>query len=296
MATPLDLVQMQTLLALVDEGSFDAAARRLHVTASAVSQRVKAMESALGGIVVERSNPVRATALGSVALRYARQVESLVGEAARELTGGGGEASTVSIAVNSDSLSTWFLPALAAPAASGVVFDLHRDDQDHTTSLLKSGTVSAAVTSVRVPVQGCSSTRLGELRYLPVCTPGFADRWLSGKPEAERLDGVPVVDFDRKDGLQARYFRDATGRELASPRHHVPSSREFADAVLLGLGWAVLPEQQSLAALERGELVSIEGGSPIDVELNWQIWNLRSSTLDTVTEAVVSAARQSLRQ
>lgn len=296
MTNPLDLSQMETLLAVVDEGSFDAAARRLHITPSAVSQRMKAIESTLGGIVVERTAPVRATALGSIAVRYARQIDSVMGDASIELGGGGPRATTVSVAVNSDSLSTWFLPALAEPASQGVAFDLHRDDQDHTTALLKSGTVAAAVTSVGVPVQGCSSTRLGGLRYLAVCTPGFARRWLNGSPDAEKLDGVPVVDFDRKDELQARYFRDATGRELSSPRHHVPSSREFADAVLLGLGWAVLPEQQCLAALADGRLLHIAGGSPIDVELNWQIWNLRSATLDTVTEAVVAAARESLRQ
>ncbi|PVZ96434.1 ArgP/LysG family DNA-binding transcriptional regulator [Amnibacterium flavum] len=294
---PLQLDQLETLIALVDEGSFESAARRLHISPSAVSQRVKAMESTLGGIVVERSTPVRATPVGAIALRYARQIQAISADASLELSVDDGARATVSIAVNSDSLATWFLPALAlANRDRGIAFDLHRDDQDHTTDLLRSGTVAAAVTSTRTPVQGCMSTPLGSLRYLPVCTPAFVDRWLEGEATAARLVDAPVVYFDRKDDLQARYLRDALGRAPGAFRHHVPSSREFAESVLLGLGWALLPEQQCSTALAAGELVEIAGGSPIDVELNWQAWNLSSSTLDAVSAAVIATAKSSLRR
>ncbi|HMQ38382.1 MAG TPA: LysR family transcriptional regulator, partial [Micropruina sp.] len=42
MRIPLD--QVETLAAIVDEGTLDAAAARLHLTPSAVSQRLKALE------------------------------------------------------------------------------------------------------------------------------------------------------------------------------------------------------------------------------------------------------------
>ena len=56
--------QLATLLAIIDTGTFEAAARRLHITPSAVSQRVKALESEVGHVVVVRTSPCRATPTG----------------------------------------------------------------------------------------------------------------------------------------------------------------------------------------------------------------------------------------
>src|SRR5438445_3320530 len=149
MMTDLPLDQVRTLLAAVDEGTFDAAARALHVTPSAVSQRVKALEQRIGRVLLLRTKPVRLTESGEVVVRFARQLALLEHDAGAEL-GLSGAVSVLPIAVNADSLATWFLPALAAvPAQTNfeVCFDLHREDQDHTTLLLRQGLVMAAVTS-----------------------------------------------------------------------------------------------------------------------------------------------------
>ena len=181
MAFQLD--HLHTLVALVEEGTFEAAAQRLRVTASAVSQRVKAMEQAAGQVLIQRVNPVIPTAAGDIVLRHARQVQLLEGDVATELGAGlqpGGRTS-LPLAVNADCLGTWFLDALAAvPADSGAVFDIYREDQEHTTSLLRSGTVMAAVTSTAEAVQGCSSVLLGSMRYRAVASPRFVDTWLGG--------------------------------------------------------------------------------------------------------------------
>jgi LysR family transcriptional regulator (chromosome initiation inhibitor) len=292
--TRLQLDQLETLVALVEVGTFDGAARRLGVSASAVSQRVKAMESSLGQIVLQRTNPVTATAAGESLLGYARQFMLLAADAAAHL-GATGEAANLPIAVNADSLATWFLPALAAAqAAVDASFELIRDDQDHTADALRAGAVVAAVTSAAVPVQGCISTRLGVLRYLAVCSPDFANRHLDGRASSDSLDAAPVVLFDRKDELQDRF--SGGGEASRGRRIFVPSSDEFARAVRLGIGWGMLPEQQCDEALASGELVAIAGGAPVDVELHWQVWNLRSPTLLAVTDAVVRTARDLLRQ
>src|SRR5687767_1272094 len=99
---------LATLLAIVDTGTFDAAARRLHVTPSAVSQRVKALEAEVGQVVVVRSTPCRATAAGEVLVRLARQQALLESEALAGLTAAAGERVDLPIAVNADSMSTWF--------------------------------------------------------------------------------------------------------------------------------------------------------------------------------------------
>ncbi|MFD1214953.1 LysR family transcriptional regulator, partial [Arthrobacter sp. GCM10027362] len=58
------LDHLATFAAVVEHGTFDAAARRLHVTPSAVSQRIKAMEQAAGRVLLQRTAPVQPTAAG----------------------------------------------------------------------------------------------------------------------------------------------------------------------------------------------------------------------------------------
>lgn len=291
--------QLETLAALVDAGTFDAAARRLHITASAVSQRVKAMETSTGRVLVRRTTPVSLTDAGVVVLRYARQVELLEADTRRALGAASGAegASRIPLAVNADSLATWFLGALAGLGDDlGAVFDLHREDQEHTTSLLRAGTVMAAVTSTRDPVQGCTTEALGAMRYRAVCSPAFFERWWGQDPALSSLGEAPVVHFDRNDDLQDAFVRARTGEAGRGPRHYIPTSDDFARAVTLGFGWGVLPEQQCLADIADGRLVELAPDEPVDVPLFWQRWNLASPLLDAVTDAVRSAARVALRQ
>lgn len=298
MDLPLDLVR--TLLAVVDEGTFDAAAAALHVTPSAVSQRVKALEQRTGRVLLMRTKPVRLTESGQVVVRFARQLARLERDARAELgMSDTGEPARLPIAVNSDSLATWFLPALTrVPAELRISFELHREDQDHTTALLREGLVMAAVTSSADPVQGCSARQLGHMRYLPVASPAFAARWLGGWPETplrQVLADAPAVVFDRHDDLQDRFARKLTRGSGASPlRHYVPASEGFVDAVVAGMGWGMVPRAQAEPRLRTGALVDLDPGRPIDVPLFWQQWKLDSPALAAVAEAVATVAAESL--
>ncbi|MGY1771254.1 LysR family transcriptional regulator ArgP [Blastococcus sp. SYSU D00813] len=300
----LDLAQLRALDATVRGGTLEAAARALHVTPSAISQRLRALEVATGRILLVRTKPVQVTESGQAVLRLARQVDLLSSDVARELgagpggppgaDGGGPDPApppTLPIAVNADSMATWLLPALA-PLAGDVAFDLHRDDQEHTSALLRSGTVMAAVTAEADPVPGCTSTRLGGMRYRPMATPGFVRRWLPDGPTVEALARAPVVVFDRKDDLQHRFLHAVAGPGASPPAHYVPASADWFSAVALGLGWGMVPRLQ-----ERGSgtgLVPLDPAAGVDVVLHWQQWKLRSPTLDRVRAAVLQAAAREL--
>lgn len=286
----------ETLAAVVDEGTLDAAARRLHITPSAVSQRIKTLEEQLGRVVLVRSKPARLTAAGKAVVRMARQIALLEHDILTELGDDAGEGArtNVPLAVNADSLATWFLEPLGRLAdRHPVVFELHRDDQDFTAGLLESGTVMGAVTSRSTPVAGCRVSALGAMRYEAVATPGFAVRWLPDASDPSTLAHAPVVDFDRRDDLQTRWLRESGIDEMQPARHYVPASNEFAAAVRLGLGWALLPRFQSQDALAAGDLVRL-GGPAIDVPLYWQQWNLRSALLDAIADEIVGEGRRVL--
>jgi LysR family transcriptional regulator (chromosome initiation inhibitor) len=286
-----DLDQLEALAAAVTEGSFDAAATRLHVTPSAISQRIKALETSVGGVLVIRSRPVRATISGQTLLRLARQIETITEDAARELGTDDVEApGVVALAVNADSLATW-LPAALANVPPRVLFDVRRADETRTVELLRDGSVIAAVTASRDPVPGCTVQPLGGMRYQPRASRAFVERWFREGVTPATLAQAPMVVFDRTDQLQDRYLRRRSRRRLQPPRHHIPGSTAFVEAVRLGLGWGMVPDLQ---AADAAELTTFDPAGVIDVTLYWQQWRLRSAALDRVASEVRAEALRAL--
>lgn len=294
----LQLDQLRALDAVLTEGTFEAAARRLTVTPSAISQRIKALEEAAGRILVQRSKPVRATESGLAVLRLARQVELLAADTARELGDvdrPAGRPARIPIAVNADSLETWVMPALAR-VGDQICFELHREDEEHTTRLLRDGTVMAAITSTATPVQGCKVVALGAMRYQSLATPDFVADWFPDGARPGSYAHVPMIQFDRKDDLQFRHVGRRSTLPIDPPMHFVPSSNAFGDAVRLGMGWGMLPDLQTEKERAAGTLVNIDGRAHIDVPLYWQQWKLDSPALGKTAAAIVAAAADKLIQ
>ena len=283
--------QARTLAAIVAHGSFEAAAGHLLVTASAVSQRVRALEVAVGRPVLKRTRPVELTASGHAVVRFARQLDMLSADLAEELQPGARPASVrLTLVINSDSLHTWAMPGLASVAGK-VQLEILREDQDYSLELLRSGAAAAAITTTAKAAPGCSSRRLGVMRYLPVCTPDFAARWFPGGATADTLAVAPVIIYDRKDDLQDRYLRGVSRTTLQPPRHYVPAAHEFGEAIRWGMGWGLLPEIEVSDELKRRTMVSLDPAAHVDVPLHWQQWRYGSAALDEVAAAVLAAAR-----
>jgi len=284
------LSQLDALVAIADGGSFEAAARQLHVTPSAVSQRIRALEAAAGQVVVSRGTPCRPTAHGERLVQLGRQTRLLYDEARAELSAR--SAVDVPVAVNADSLATWFRDVLAEAAgweATAVV--LHVEDQAYSQDLLRRGDVLAAVTSNPAVVQGCSVEPLGALRYVPAAAPAFADRWPG--PGGPDWQAMPMVIFNDKDDLQAQQLGAQGVRQRPAVVHQVPAAADFYEAIRLGLGWGMVSLLQAHADLAAGRLVRLTP-DVLDVPLYWQRWRLETPRLVALTAAVRRAASRQL--
>ena len=298
----LDPVALRTLAAAVRAGTFDAAARELHVTPSAVSQRVKALELRVGRVLLHRTKPIEPTPAGHVLVRLAAQVDLLEREAVAELVGGEiGEAGDVDdapwaeipLAVNADTMATWMLDAMVAvQQRHRVTFELFRIDETLSAQRLRHGDVMAAVTSVPQPVPGCRVVRLGTMRYLGLATPAYVERYLADGPTAGALARAPLIDFDRADVIQRDFLRKLARRHLTPPATYVPAVRDYDEAVRRGMGWGMLVDAQARDDVASGKLVEIAPGRHVDVPLFWQHWKLGSALMDDLTSAVVAAAAE----
>lgn len=281
-----DLHQLETLVAIVDEGGFEAAARRLQVSPSAISQRVRALERAAGTVLVRRASPAGVTSAGEPLLRFGRQLQLLAAEAAAELEGAG--ALSLPVAVNADSLATWFRPVLGAVAErSGAALRLHVEDQAQTHELLRRGEVLAAVTDAAEPVQGCTVIRLGEQHYLAGVAPGLLARHQTSS--VINRHALPMVVYNEKDRLQHLALA-AGGHPRPAVIHRVPTTADFRAAIEAGLGWGMLPESQFETSRSAGLLVPLPGVDPVTVVLHWQRWRVASDTLDALDLDVRHAA------
>lgn len=288
----LALDQLRTLVAVVTEGSFEAAAARLQVTPSAVSQRMKALEAATGRVLVRRTRPVTVTDHGAEVLRLARQVDLLVRDLAP--SDADGAQVVVPVVVNADSLATWFLPSVAG-VTDRVLLDVQREDERQALARLRDGSALAAVSAVADRVPGCSVSALGVMRYRAMAAPSFAARWFPGGLTPQALSEAPVVEFDRDDELQRQLLGHLGAPGAAPPRHYVPGSEAFREAVRLGLGWGMLPDLQSSALVASGEVREIGEGARLDVRLHWHQYQLDSPALTLLSEAVREGARRHLR-
>lgn len=284
---------LEALSAVCESGSFEVAASTLRITQSALSQRIGALEREAGLVLVQRSRPVEPTAPGRIILGLARQVALLNSDAehliaVENLQTENVEMTRVSLAINADSISTWFQPVVAQIAAErSLLLDLHVEDQDHTETLLREGRVMAAVTTSNAPAPGCSVEELGAMVYWSVCAPSL----IEGLEEEEEVDlgALPMLRYNIKDDLQHSYLRRMAVRNQP-PVHYIPSNREFLMAARLGLGWGVLPEGQISDDLETGRLVKLHPDRSVQVPLYWQRWRFDSPTLDALTTIVERAA------
>ena len=289
--------QLAALEAITDTGTFEAAARRLGVSTSAVSQRIRALESALGRVVVQRGSPSAPTPDGEVVLRYARQQALLAAEMAAELalddptevhagTGAGNStAIELSMAINADSLATWFPAILREAADWNCRLRLVVADENNTAELLRSGQVMCAVSSSGTRVAGCRVERLGAVSYSPVIAPSLL-------ADGATVSSLPVVRFDADDDLQDLALR-AAGLPATAPRAVVPTAAGFAAAIEAGLGWGMLPASQ---LADHPGLVAVPGLAGLDRTLFWHRWSIASASLDLLTTAVHRACPDQCRE
>ncbi|KQP11945.1 LysR family transcriptional regulator ArgP [Pseudorhodoferax sp. Leaf267] len=290
---------LECLAAIVEEGGFERAAQRLHITQSAVSQRLSALEAQVGTVLIVRRRPLSATPTGLLLLKHTRQLRLLRADLERDMQelapsalGKARDEERISIAVNADSIATWAMGALNGLVAQGLPVEVIADDQDFTQEWLREGKVLGCVTTLAHAIRGCRVQALGAMRYVAVATPALAHEQLGGQLTAYNFQRVPFVAFNRKDDMQCEFVASWLGLQRVSLRQlFVPSSEGQVRAVLAGWGISVVPEVLVRGLLAQGKLVDVAPGHALPIALYWHCWNLQSEVLDSLSAALTQTAQ-----
>lgn len=288
----LDIKKTEALLAIIETGSFEQAAQRLSITSSAISQRIKALESQFGVPLVTRTRPCRTTREGMKLVYYLRRSHLMEQEFEADFYQE--RRIRVALAVNNDSLATWLLPALAKfLSQNDMLLDITVDDQDFTHKALEAGLVLGAISSKEFAMRGCMVERLGSLRYRLLASPSFYAHWFPNGPTRQAVMQAPLLVFDRKDMLQANFLKLHFGvHQEQCACHFIPSSDAFFLALKQGIGYGMIPELHYRDAFSKQQVVDLLPGRYTDIDLFWHRWEMQSPMMSRLTKCLLEQSKQ----
>ena len=287
-----DYKLLSALAAVVEQAGFERAAQVLGLSQSAISQRIKLLEARIGQPVLIRATPPTPTEIGRRLLNHVQQVRLLERDLQNAVPALDDEGlpERLRIALNADSLATWWAPAVGDFCAEQhLLLDLVVEDQTVGLKRMRAGEVAACLCASERPVAGARSVLLGAMRYRALASPAFIARHFPDGVSAALLSKTPALVFGPDDFLQHRYLA-ALGVDGGFEHHLCPSSEGFIRLAEAGLGWGLVPELQVREQLERGMLVELLPDKPIDVPLYWHHWRNGGQLLSQLTEHLSRSA------
>lgn len=292
-----DYKLLHALSVVVDEQNFDKAASVLAITQSAVSQRIKSLEQALGQPVLIRAQPLVATSIGKKLLAHYQQVKLLEQDIIPEISGDKkNETITANIASNADSLATWLIGAIGDVCHEyNVAVNFKLADENRSIHYLKDGEVFGALSTHEHSLPGCTLEKLGDMQYLLVASPSFIKRYFAMGINEQSLARAPAVAYDQKDDMHIKYVEKIFGLKAGSyPCHTVRSSEAFVNFAKQGLAYCLIPKLQIQTELSSGKLINLMPEHPIVRTLYWHHWILLKGVFKAFSTAIVTRAKQAL--
>ena len=223
--------QLDALLECARTGQFTLAAKNLFVTQSALSQRISALEAAIGAqVLIRNRGGLKLTPQGEKLLRYCNLKEQLEAETLADLSDANGRSLSgkIRIAGYSSVMNSLVLKSLSPLIKLHPNLSLHFSTHQMNEVLenLVNGRADFVLLDRSVQEVGFGQVLLG-----------FESNVLAQK---KGYDGPDVyLDHDENDPTTQEYFR---GKEkLNLKRHFLGDIHGLLEGVRLGLGKAVLP-------------------------------------------------------
>ncbi|WP_228877476.1 HTH-type transcriptional regulator ArgP [Paraburkholderia saeva] len=291
-----DRQQLEAFAAVVEMRHFGEAAAVLNVTRGAVSQRLKALEEALGSPLVVREGNVP-TPAGEALLRHILLLKVLEADTLQHIRPTQTQRPRIAIAVNADSLATWFEEIAWEISKRNVALELIVDDQDHTLPCLSRGEAMGCVSTSSEPPTGFLAESIGAMDYECVANVQFARQYFPQGLGLHNVLAAPAVLYNRKDGLHGLFLERLLDFKIKNfAAHYFPSPSALLAAIENGVGYGLVPCVQAQPSIDLGKLVSLAPAHKISVELYWHHWETAPSNAQAINDLVIRHARRVLIQ
>jgi DNA-binding transcriptional LysR family regulator len=250
---------LETYVAVVETGSFSAAARRLGVGQPAVSKSVAQLEDRLGvRLLLRADRRLTPTEAGRGYYAYARRVIDEAGEADEAARGSAvALTGTLKICAAVTFARLHVIPRLGTFLASHPELSIDVVLDDRNVDLLLEG-IDVALRMGDLVDSSMTARRVGQSRRLVVATPAYLAR--AGTPESPSdLAAHQAIVYDQGGGGGSWRFRrgdDDTAVTL-SGRLRVTAAEGVRAAVLAGLGLSVASEWMFAPELADGSVVRL---------------------------------------
>ena len=290
----IDYKLLEAFATVIQQGGFEKAATVMSLTQSAVSQRVRLLEERTGKILLSRTSPPKPTTAGQKLIKHYMQVRLLEDGLGEDMNSPDGSSPVrLSLGINADSLSSWFLPAIESLLEKGtILIDMHVDDQEQTHKLLRDGFVVGCISDLASPMQGCKVEFLGTMQYRLLARPEFISKWFPEGLTVSAAENAPAVMFTRKDMLHYKILQSVLGEAVkVKSIHYVPSNEQFIKMISSGYAYGMVPDWQSEPLRTQGDLVEVHEKAHDSVKHYWHCWNIDSAPLNALSKQLVDKAK-----
>lgn len=291
-----DRHQLETFAVVIETRHFGRAADILNVTRGAVSQRIIALEGAFGTPLLVRDG-ITPTPAGETLLQHIQALKLLEADTLQRIKPDRKGRAKIAIAVNADSLASWFEPVACAIAKEDFALELLVDDQDYTLSVLTRGEAMGCVSTENNAPTGFVANPIGAMVYECVTVPAFADAYFANGLTLHNILAAPAVLFNRKDRLHAVFLERLLGFPVRGyATHFFPSPVALLMAIRAGVGYGLVPSIQAGPLINAGDLISLAPDQRISVSLYWHHWEKAPTNAQAISELVMRHAREALTQ
>lgn len=289
----MDYRAIAALYAVIETQNFEAAAAKLCITQSAISQRIKSLESYYGEPLLVRTQPYQPTARGEILLGHYKRVLQLEAALAIPET----QVPQISIAISRDSLETWFMSVLIQlKTLMPMTLEVIADDQEITHEYLRKGLVSTCVSTSSKAMAGCKAELIGHLDYVLVASPAFKKQYFDHvKNIKDALLKAPAVIFDNKDNLHSRYLKHFFNiADSVANYHKLPSVEGFRQFALLGYAYALVPKIDIVSDLKSKKLVNLFPDKIWRMPLYLHTWSIETKIYKEFNGLIIKTAKRLL--
>lgn len=292
----IDYLGLEALHTIITMQSFQMAADKLHITQSAISQRLKNLEAYYGEPLLIRSQPYVPTKLGEYLLGHYKRVDHLESELVTKISNKQ-KTPMVSIAVSRDTLETWFMDILnKAAMLTDTRLEIFADDQELTINYLKKGFVNTCLTTHSQAISGCHSEFLGYMDYVLVASPEFQKKYFSNNQHKKNLLEAPAVIFDSNDQLHDKYLAKYFDIKAEHRNYHIiPSVAGFRNFALNSYAYALIPKVDIEKELKQKRLINLFPQKIWEMPVYWHGWSIASKSYKRFNELVIAQAKMRLR-